>query len=103
MWSILREIFTYLCFLILLCTITYSNSYFQVDHLRKYLFNSGENDFDYSKIFTINDYWNWLEGSFVSNIHAQEWYNGDSPRNLNGFKNQSIDRLANDETITNQI
>jgi polycystin 1L2 len=97
MWSILREIFTYLCFLILLYTITYSNqnsnSYFQVDHLRKYLFNSGENDFDYSKISTINDYWNWLEGSFVSNIHAQEWYNGDSPRNLSGFINDKTNRL----------
>jgi hypothetical protein len=97
MWSILREILTYLCFLILICTITYSNqesnSYFQVDHLRKYFFNSRQIDFDYSKISTINDYWNWLEESFVSNIHAQEWYNGDSPRNLSGFINDKTNRL----------
>jgi hypothetical protein len=42
---------------------------------------------------TINDYWNSLEGSFVSNMHVQEWYNDDSPRNLNGFINDKTNRL----------
>jgi polycystin 1L2 len=42
---------------------------------------------------TINDYWSWLEESFVSNVRAQEWYNGDSPRNLSGFINDKTNRL----------
>jgi polycystin 1L2 len=42
---------------------------------------------------TINDYWNWLEESFVSNIRAQQWYNGDSPRNLSGFINDKTNRF----------
>ncbi|CAF1667019.1 unnamed protein product, partial [Adineta ricciae] len=34
-----------------------------------------------------------LEKSFVSNIRAQQWYNGDSPRNLSGFINDKTNRL----------
>ncbi|CAF3684254.1 unnamed protein product [Adineta steineri] len=92
MWSILREIFIYICFLSLLCIITYSNrhsnAFLQVNHLRKYFLNS-----DYTKISTISQYWNWLENSFVENIHAQQWYNGDAPRNLSGFINDKSNRL----------
>jgi len=44
MWSIIREFLTYLCFLLFLYVIIYSNrdlnSYFQVQHLRKYFSNS---------------------------------------------------------------
>ena len=42
---------------------------------------------------TINDYWLWLEESFVSNLRAQPWYNGDSPRYLRGFLNDKTHRL----------
>ncbi len=54
MWSIIREIFLYLCFLSLLSVIVYSNrdfnSYLQVKHLRKYFLNSRQMDNDYSKV-----------------------------------------------------
>ena len=54
MWSILREIFTYVCFLAILCVVTYSNrqsnSFLQVDHLRKFLLNSRESNLDYMKV-----------------------------------------------------
>jgi hypothetical protein len=42
---------------------------------------------------TVNDYWNWLENSFISNIRAQQWYNGQPPRNLTGFINDKSNRL----------
>jgi len=42
---------------------------------------------------TIDDYWKWLEDSFVSNIRAQSWYNGDPPRYLSGFINDKTNRL----------
>ncbi|CAF3978323.1 unnamed protein product [Rotaria sp. Silwood2] len=44
-------------------------------------------------ISTVGDYWQWLQSSFVSNIRAQQWYNGDPPKNLNGFINDKNNRL----------
>jgi len=34
-----------------------------------------------------------MENSFVENIRAQQWYNKDAPRNLNGFFNDKTNRL----------
>ncbi len=45
------------------------------------------------QISTINEYWSWLENSFISNLRAQEWYNNDPPRNLSGFINDKSNRL----------
>ena len=42
---------------------------------------------------TIHDYWNWLEKSFVGNLRAQQWYNGQPPRNLSGFLGDKTTRL----------
>ncbi|UJR07107.1 hypothetical protein I4U23_011395 [Adineta vaga] len=97
MWSIIREILVYLCFLALLYLVLYSREQtdlsLQVNHLRKYFLNSRQNDNDYTKISTINDYWKWLEESFIKNLRAQQWYNGDSPRNLSGYINDKTIRL----------
>jgi V8-like Glu-specific endopeptidase len=78
---------TYWCFLAVLYTITYSNlnpdGFNQVNHLRKFILNTRK----------IDDYWNWLENSFVENTRAQQWYNGDPPRNLSGYMNDKTNRL----------
>ena len=54
MWNILRQSFVYFCSLILLSMIIYSNtqtnSFLQVKHLKKYLFNSRESDQNYLKV-----------------------------------------------------
>jgi polycystin 1L2 len=42
---------------------------------------------------TSHAYWSWLENDFVSNIRAQNWYNGDAPRHLSGFINDKSSRL----------
>jgi polycystin 1L2 len=42
---------------------------------------------------TIDQYWEWLEQSFVSNIRAQNWYNGQPPLNLSGFIDDKSNRL----------
>ncbi|CAF1043359.1 unnamed protein product [Rotaria sordida] len=97
MWSIIREFFIYLTFLTLICIIAYSNrdynSFLQVHHLRKYFLNSRQINYDYTKISTINEYWKWLENSFVSNLRAQQWYNDDTLRNLNGYINDKSNRI----------
>ena len=89
MWSFLHELFIYLVFLCLLFVITYSNRTvnptFQVQHLRNY--------FQLKQISTIDNYWNWLETRFVVNLRAQDWYNGNPPRNLSGYINDKTNRL----------
>ncbi|CAF1004007.1 unnamed protein product [Adineta steineri] len=97
MWAIIREFLIYFIFAILVFIITYSNreqhSFYQVNHLRAYFLNQRQTTADYTKINTIDEYWYWLENSFVSNIRAQQWYNGDTPQYLNGFLNDKSNRL----------
>ncbi|CAF4101668.1 unnamed protein product, partial [Adineta steineri] len=97
MWAIIREYLIYFTFAILVFVITYSNreqhSFSQVNHLRAYFLNERQTTADYTKINTIDEYWYWLENSFVSNIRAQQWYNGDIPQYLNGFLNDKSSRL----------
>ncbi|CAF0940715.1 unnamed protein product [Adineta steineri] len=103
MWAIIREFLTCLVFAILVFIITYSNreqnSFLQVNHLRAYFLNQKQTTVDYTKINTIDEYWYWLENSFVSNIRAQQWYNGDNPEYLNGFLNDKSNRFIGWATI----
>lgn len=54
MWAIIREILSYLTFLALLYFLTYSNlnfnSYYQVQHLRKFFLNTRQINNDYTKV-----------------------------------------------------
>ncbi|UJR11128.1 hypothetical protein I4U23_015309 [Adineta vaga] len=97
MWSVMKEAMLYICFIAVLYVVIYSNrdssAFYQVDHLRKYFLNTRQTDLDYTKISTIDQYWTWLENSFVDNLRAQEWYNGEPPRNLTGFINDKSHRL----------
>ncbi|CAF1253004.1 unnamed protein product [Adineta steineri] len=97
MWSIIREFMIYAIFLILLCIISFLNrtqsSFYQTDHLQKYFLNTRQTDCDYTQILTIDDYWNWLNNSFISNLRAQQWYNDDQPINLNGYINDKTNRM----------
>ncbi|CAF4003433.1 unnamed protein product [Adineta steineri] len=103
MWAIIREYLIYFIFAILVFVITYSNreqhSFYQVNHLRAYFLNERQTTTDYNNINTIDEYWYWLENSFVSNIRAQQWYNGDIPQYLNGFLNDKSNRLIGWATI----
>jgi hypothetical protein len=54
MWSVIRETLIYLCFVLILCLITYSNrnqnSFLQVNHLRKFFLNTRQLNQDYTKV-----------------------------------------------------
>ncbi|CAF1279323.1 unnamed protein product, partial [Adineta ricciae] len=95
--NVIREMVLYVCFLVVLCAVIYSNrdssAYYQVDHLRKYLLDSRQENLDFTKIATIDEYWNWLEKSLIINLRAQQWYNGDPPRSLTGFIDDKSNRL----------
>ena len=51
------------------------------------------------QIVSIEDYWNWLEDSFIDNIYVADWYNGQAATNLNGFLNDKASRLIGWATI----
>ncbi|UJR12878.1 hypothetical protein I4U23_017052 [Adineta vaga] len=91
MFKILKEFFVYFLFALLVFLITYSNqepnSFLQVQHLQRYFLNRRQTQLDYTKISTIDQYWNWLRMNFIENLRAQQWYNGDIPQYLNGFLN----------------
>ncbi len=54
MWSVIQEILIYFCFLSLLYIVTYSNrpsnSFLEVNHLRKYFLNSRQTNCDYTQV-----------------------------------------------------
>ena len=97
MWSIIREIGSYLIFLSVLYFITFSNTnsnaFYQVQHLRNFFLNTKQNENSFTKISTVDQYWLWLETSFTENLRAQQWYNDEPPRNLSGYINDKTNRL----------
>ena len=67
MWAIIKEFSIYAIFITLICFVTFSNrnekSFYQVKHLRNYLFNTRQSDNDYTQV----RYWNYsspTHGSF---------------------------------------
>ncbi len=58
MWSIIREVLSYSCFLWTLYVITYSNrdsnAFLQVNHLRNFFLNIGHSSYDYTKVRALS-------------------------------------------------
>jgi len=58
MWSIIREITTYLCFIWILYVISYSsrnnNDFLQVNHLRHFFLNIESSNNDYTQVREID-------------------------------------------------
>jgi hypothetical protein len=54
MWSIIREVLSYLAFLTMIYLVTYSNmnsnAFLQVKHLQKFFLNTNQIDTDYTKV-----------------------------------------------------
>lgn len=54
MWSIIRELVSYCCFIWMIYVVSYSNrnqhGYDQVNHLRHFLLNRGHARYDYMKV-----------------------------------------------------
>jgi hypothetical protein len=54
MWSSIREILSYVCFLWIVYAVAYSNrnnnAFLQVNHLRHFFLNIGHSQYDYTKV-----------------------------------------------------
>ena len=53
----------------------------------------------FEKILTVEDYWRWLEESFVYKIRVGKWYNGQDVEGVNGFLDDRANRLIGWATI----
>ncbi|CAF3507643.1 unnamed protein product [Rotaria sordida] len=103
MWAIIRELLAYSSFLWILYVVSYSNrdpnAFYLMKHLRADLLdvNSATNDF--TKIYNVDQYWNWLSTSFVPHIRASKWYNDAPPINLTGYINDKTNRILGWSTM----
>lgn len=74
MWSIIREISNYLCFLILISFIVnsnqQSNSFRQVQHLRKYFLNIRQPDNNYLKVRSFNESYSFWKEDFHLDFYS---------------------------------
>jgi hypothetical protein len=103
-WFILRELFYLLLFLGILYAVSFANrdvvhAHQMVNYLRReflvrdhhYQYNytvkkNEKNSYVFENIHSIEDYWNWLENSFVSKILQTRWKD---------FKNANRTSLSN--------
>ena len=97
MWQAVREILGFIVLAWTIYTLSYfdrdPNASYQVTHLRNLFLNIDKANNNFTQIRTVDDYWQWLQSSFVPSIRAQEWYNGAPPRNLSGFIADRNNRL----------
>ena len=97
MWQAVREILGFIFLAWTIYTLSYfdrdPNASYQVTHLRNLFLNIDKANNNFTQIRTVDDYWQWLQSSFVPSIRAQEWYNGAPPRNLSGFIADRNNRL----------
>lgn len=89
MYSLLRDLFIYLVFVVALCQVTYSHLDPQSYHVRKSMedifihgdygmHNTAKGKFPFTKIQDVNDIWTWLQKTVVRGLYASRWYNNDS-------------------------
>ncbi|XP_061130484.1 polycystin-2 [Syngnathus typhle] len=88
LWNVLREMLTYVAFLITVCVLTYgmvsTNMYYYTKfmsqlYLDKHL-SPGE-DTTFRSLSTMEDFWKYTEGPFLNNMYWEAWYNASRPEN----------------------
>ncbi|UJR27333.1 hypothetical protein I4U23_008626 [Adineta vaga] len=97
MWEIVRELIAYSSFLWILYLVSYSNrdpnAFFLMQHLREDLLDLNSKTNDYTKIYRLDQYWDWVNDGFLPRIRAGNWYNSDPPSNLAGFIGDKSNRI----------
>ncbi|CAF4044663.1 unnamed protein product, partial [Rotaria sp. Silwood2] len=97
MWKIIRELLAYSSFLWILYVVSYSthdpNAYYLVQHLKKDVLDLNSVTNDFTQIYRLDQYWDWLSTSFVPHIRASKWYNGAPPTNLTGYIDDKTNRI----------
>ena len=103
MWKFALEFLSYASFVGVLYVISYSNhnsdAFRQVKHLSRLLLNSENKTNNFPNIVAIDEYWNWLEETFINEIVVQNWYNGQRANDVQGYLSDQANRLVGWATI----
>ncbi|XP_074521511.1 polycystin-2 isoform X1 [Halichoeres trimaculatus] len=83
--NVLREMLTYLAFLITLCVLTYgmvsANMYYYTKVMSQLFLDtqlSAGNPSTFRSLSTMEDFWKFTEGPFLNGIYWEVWYNNKS-------------------------
>ena len=94
---ILKDIFSYLCFLWILTVISYGNrdpsAYMMKETLVKTVIDGSNNGYNYMNIKTPEDMWKWTNQTLIPSLLIGDWYNGFKPLGLRGFLNDRVNRM----------
>ena len=85
MWSIIKELTSFACFVLVAFMLNYSYKapkFYRFQDQLRYNFVT-KNHFD--QIQTSNDWWTWIHKTAVTELKAASWYNGQPPYGLRGF------------------
>ncbi|OON13657.1 PLAT/LH2 domain protein, partial [Opisthorchis viverrini] len=90
--DIIREIFFYVIFLILLLVITMSFRAPFGFSLKKHLEQSFFDD-AFTEMNTVEDFYAWARTTLIPRLRAKRWYNRDPPLYMRGFLEDRTDRI----------
>lgn len=85
LWNILREMVTYITFLITICILTYgmvsSNMYYYTKVMSQLFLDTPLSTRDpstFRSLSTMEDFWKFTEGPFLTGMYWEVWYNNKS-------------------------
>uniref|UniRef100_A0A8C7YPJ1 Polycystin-2 n=1 Tax=Oryzias sinensis TaxID=183150 RepID=A0A8C7YPJ1_9TELE len=85
LWNVLRELLTYIAFLITICILTYgmisTNMYYYTKAMSQLFLDaplSSENPKTFRSLSTIEDFWKYTQGPFLGGMYWEVWYNNQS-------------------------
>ncbi|GAA51570.1 polycystic kidney disease protein 1-like 2 [Clonorchis sinensis] len=90
--DIIREIFFYVIFLILLLVITMSFRAPFGFNLKKHLEQSFFDE-TFTEMNTVEDFYEWTRAKLIPGLRAKRWYNRDPPLYMRGFLEDRTDRI----------
>lgn len=97
MTIILKDIFSYLCFLWILTVISYGNrdpsAYLMKETIEKTIIEGTNQGTNYMEIKTPDDMWRWTNTTLIPSLLIGDWYNGYKPLGLRGFMNDHVNRM----------
>lgn len=97
MMTIIKDIFSYLCFLWILTVISYGNrdpgAYLLKDNLVKTIVDGTNSGVNFMSVKTADEMWLWANKTLIPSLLIGDWYNGYKPLGLRGFLNDRVNRM----------
>ncbi|XP_075888699.1 polycystin-2 [Nelusetta ayraudi] len=85
LWNVLREMLTYIAFLITICILTYgmvsANMYYYTKVMSQLFLDTPLSPGDpatFRSLSTMDDFWKFTEGPFLNGMYWEVWYNNQS-------------------------